>query len=150
MFVSCGEKLDKLITRQDDTKQYKLRPNSNTNVDKKNIDNTFQELSLDLVRLNKNFECLIECVKTVLVHIDELNIIRTKIETLNDRITQLEMIYTLQATASFEGNQFHTEQSNRIAKLEYVTSGGNARTGYYKLSSHTPASLLTPTTSLIT
>ena len=34
------EKLDKLITRQDDTKQYKLRPNSNTNVDKKKIDST--------------------------------------------------------------------------------------------------------------
>ena len=116
------EKLDKLITRQDDTKQYKLRPNSSTNVDKKKIDSTFHELSLDLVRLNNNFECLIECVKNVLVHIDELNIIRAKIETLNDRITQLERRHTLQSTASFKGNQFHTDQSNRIDKLEYVTS----------------------------
>ena len=52
------KKLDELVSKPNESKQ-KLR-SSNRNADKRKLDNTFQELSSDLVKMNKNFECLIE------------------------------------------------------------------------------------------
>ena len=53
------KKRNKLVSKSNKSKQ-KLRSN-NLNADKRKLDNTFQELSSDLVKINKNFECLIEC-----------------------------------------------------------------------------------------
>ena len=57
-------KLGKLLSKSNVPKQLNLRSSSNSNYEKKKLDNASQELSSDMMKLNKNFECLIECFYT--------------------------------------------------------------------------------------
>ena len=82
------KKLDELVSKPNESKQ-KLR-SSNRNADKMKLDNTFQELSSDLVKMNKNFECLIEFFYTLLDKIDELSDLKEKLVRIEYRIVKLE------------------------------------------------------------
>ena len=80
--------LDKLVSKPNESKQ-KLRSN-NLIADKRKLDNTFQELSSDLVKMNINIKCLIECFYTLLDKIDESSDLKEKLVQIEHRIVKLE------------------------------------------------------------
>ena len=116
------EKLDKLVSKPNESKQ-KLRSN-NLNADKRKLDNTFQELSSDLVKMDKNFECLIECFYTLLDKIDELSDLKEKLVQIEHRILKLEngSVSELSTPGRRSVACGVGDQSSRIDRLEYLSS----------------------------
>ena len=125
-FSSLGDlrkKLDKLTPRQVDHKQTKLRSIRSTTTEK-NLDNTIHELSTDLLRLNTNFECLLECFYTILDKIEELTSLKERLESMDLRLTHLECKISEPEVSVNNSRQdgSSSEQTTRIEKLEYLSS----------------------------
>ena len=118
----------KLLCKSNVQKQFNLRSSSNSNYEKKKLDNASQELLSDMMKLNKNFECLIECFYTILDKIDEITDLKNKLEVMELRVTKLEKgpSNTKQAVSSghVDCRQDHSpdDQANRIDRLEYISS----------------------------
>ena len=83
-------KLYKLIPSQIATKQLKLRSSGNANSDKKKLDHASHDPSNEIIRLNNNFECLIDCFRTILDNLYELDTLEENFASLEARITELE------------------------------------------------------------
>ena len=83
-------KLYKIIPSQSATKQLNLRSSGNANSDKKKLDHASHDPSNEIIRLNKNFECLIDCFRTILDNLYELDTLEENFASLGARITELE------------------------------------------------------------
>ena len=111
------EKLGKLVAHHsDEPKQPKLRSGAGAGSDKKKLDNTFLDLANDLNRINKNFECLIECFYTILDKVDELSNVITRLDALEKRITKLDHMADQHHIVSPSANL------TSLDKLEYSAS----------------------------
>ena len=139
-------KLGKLLSKSNVPKQLNLRSSSNSNYEKKMLDNAFQELSSDIMKLNKHFECLIECFYTILDKIDEIKDLKNKLKLMELRVTKLEKgPSNTKHVDCRQGDHSPNEQANRIDRLEYISSELNVKTAYCRLSYLIPVLTLTAT-----
>ena len=76
-------KLDKIVPCQSESKQLKLRSSGSANSDKKKSDHASHEPSSEIIRLNKNFECLIDFFRTILDNLYELNSLKENFASLD-------------------------------------------------------------------
>ena len=83
------------------------------------MESTFQDLANDLIKINNNFECLMECFYTVLDKIDELGIAIARLDELENKVAAFSQISDQPSNVESSHDHHH---SSRLDKLEFSAS----------------------------